>query len=272
MPIGLFDPAQTKTMVREVTDEEVEFYREHGWVMLKGLLAPELVQELRRVGERFSGEETSDFSGATRLALNPEAEPYPSLFFSEVMYRNAERLMDRRSLNDDGVRICYGGEAFHIKPAGAGTRAIYHQDAVEHGSDRIGETRFWIAAADITADMGPMSFVDRSHRDGPLGSVLWAWSVPSDPDPKDLVDLFPKLAERLTPPLEYKAGDATVHHGYTIHCGEVPNTTDRPRLSILADYIPADMRYINGTRHGNPGSDRTQLTEEEYPVIDRPSP
>ena len=47
----------------------------------------------------------------------------------------------------------------------------YHQDASEQGSDRVGEVQFWLALSEVTPEMGPMRFVDRSHREGPLGSA-----------------------------------------------------------------------------------------------------
>ena len=35
--------------IREITDEEVAFYEENGWVKLDRLVSPELADELRRV-------------------------------------------------------------------------------------------------------------------------------------------------------------------------------------------------------------------------------
>src|SRR5688572_9162802 len=91
-------PSEVAAMVREVTDEEVAFYHEHGWVMLPGLAAPELAAELRRVALelRRIAEEQGEPDPRLRvrlLALNPEAEPYPSFIFSEAMCRNAQRLI-----------------------------------------------------------------------------------------------------------------------------------------------------------------------------------
>jgi hypothetical protein len=247
---------EVATMVREVTDEEVAFYLEHGWVKLEGLIAPELAAELLRVGLGIRAREEKSY----RFGLRPDGEPYRAFEFSEPMCRNAERFMNRKRLNENGIGVRYGGDNFIVKAPGAGKGAAYHQDAPEHGSDRVGETRFWVAVDDITADMGPMRFIDRSHEYGPLGAVL------NDDYKVDLLDLYPKLAERLTPPIEYKAGDATVHHGYMAH-GSGPNTTDRPRLSFLLNYVPADMRYWGGKYVGNPGSERRPLDDERWPIV-----
>ncbi len=42
---------EIEAIVREVTDEEVAFYQEYGWVMIKQLVDPEFVTELLAVGQ-----------------------------------------------------------------------------------------------------------------------------------------------------------------------------------------------------------------------------
>jgi hypothetical protein len=122
--------------------------------------------------------------------------------------------------------------------------------------------QWWLALAEVTADMGPMRFIDGSHREGPLGSVF------NDDGGGDLLDLYPKLAERLTPPMEYEPGDATVHVGHTVH-GSLPNLTDRTRISYIFQYIPADTRYWDGQgpENENPGSKRKPLDDVRYPTL-----
>jgi ectoine hydroxylase-related dioxygenase (phytanoyl-CoA dioxygenase family) len=117
---------------------------------------------------------------------------------------------------------------------------------------------------DISAELGPMRFVDRSHRDGSLGSVLND-DYASNETYRDLLDVYPKLAERLTPPMEYAIGDATAHDGYTAH-GTLPNTTDRPRISHISSYAPAGTRWWNGTIH-NSGAERVPLDDEGHPIV-----
>jgi hypothetical protein len=265
MATSSFTPSDVEAMVRDVSEDELAFYREHGWVMMRRLIPPELAAELSRVGQEMRRREAE--SGETQkygYGLLPEAEPFGAFEFSPTMLRNAERFIDRRRLNPAGVAIRYGGDNFLIKPPGAGGGASYHQDAPEHGSDRVGETRFWVAVDTVTAGMGPMRFIDRSHQEGLLGTVLT-----SDGEIADLLEVYPKLAERLTEPMEYEPGDATVHSGYMGH-GSGPNTTDRPRLSFLLDYIPADIRYWGATYYHNPGSTRVPLDEQLFPVVYTP--
>ena len=126
-------------------------------------------------------------------------------------------------------------------------------------SDRVGELQSWLALAEVSAEMGAMRFVSRSHREGPLGSVF-------NDDQGNLLEQFPNLTSvlELSPPFHYQPGDCTVHHGYTVHGGP-DNTTNKPRWSYLFSYAPADTRYWNGTAR-NWGSERKRLIDGDNPI------
>ena len=248
-----------KSVLREVTDEEVACYQEYGWVMMRQLVAPEFAAELLRVGQEWSersGKETGPRSG---LAREEGAEPFRSFMFSERMSQNAMRLVNRKRLKGVDVPLRYRIDLLLQKLPGA-AGSTYHQDSSEHGSDRVGELQFWLALAEVTPEMGAMRFVSRSHREGPLGSVF-------NDDRGDLLEQFPNLTSvlELSPSFRYQPGDCTVHHGYTIHGGPA-NSTDKPRWSYLFSYSPADTRYWNGNA-GNWGSERKRLGDPENPII-----
>ena len=84
-----------------------------------------------------------------------------------------------------------------------------------------------------------MRFVDRSHREGPLGSVFNddaddLGGVRGHLGSGNLLDQFPLLPEvlGLSKPEEthYMAGDVTVHHGLCVH-GSINNSSERDRWS-----------------------------------------
>ncbi|MEM7119474.1 MAG: phytanoyl-CoA dioxygenase family protein [Chloroflexota bacterium] len=256
---------EIEAVVREVTDEEVAFYQEYGWVMMKQLVNPEFATELLRVGqawrERREKEESHNriFAG---LAMDEAAEPFRSFMFSQRMAKNATRLVNRKRFKGVDVPLRYRVDLLLLKPPGA-AGATYHQDSSEHGSDRVGELQFWLALAEVTAEMSAMRFVNRSHREGPLGSVF-------NDDKGDLLEQFPLLTSELglSDPFHYQPGDCTVHHGYTVHGGP-KNTTDKPRWSYLFSYSPADTRYWNGTAY-NWGSERERLGDADNPIVHIP--
>ncbi|MDP6983162.1 MAG: phytanoyl-CoA dioxygenase family protein [Candidatus Latescibacterota bacterium] len=251
-----------QAVVREVTDEEVAFYHEYGWVMMKKLVDPDFSRQiLHTAREWVDGDGSTAERPHVHLALEG-VEPLRSFMFSERMANNATRLVDRKRLKGVDDPLCYRIDMLVRKDPGA-AGSTYHQDSAEHGSDRVGELQFWLALAAVTPDRGAMRFVNHSHREGPLGSVF-------NDDKGDLLEQFPNLTSvlELSPPLYYEPGDCTVHHGYTVHGGP-PNSTDETRWSYLFSYSPADTRYWNGTA-ANWGSERKRLSDPDNPHVPRP--
>ena len=251
---------EIEAVLREVTDEEVAFYQEHGWVMMKQLLTRDFAGKLLHVGQEWMESNGTDMGRRKRAPglARQEDTPFRSLMFSARMARNATRLVNRKRLKGVDVPLRYRTDILQQRNPGC-AGAPYHQDSSEHGSDRVGELQFWMALAEVTPEMSAMRFVSRSHREGPLGAVL-------NDSEGDLLEQLPNLTSvlELSPPFHYQPGDCTVHHGYTVHGGP-NNTTDKVRWSYLFSYSPADTRYWNGSA-GNWGSQRTPLDDSHHPI------
>ncbi len=294
-PVPPLSEEEIRAVVREVTDEEVAHYAEFGWVMMRGLVDASFATDMLRVARELGAAADADLP-PPRLA-HRGVEPYRSFMFSERMASNAAKLVDRKRLKGVDVPMRYRMDFMIKKPAGqpdlrnanparptAGYHPEYgtgfHQDSSEHGSDRVGELQFWMALAEVTPDMGPMRFINRTHREGPLGSVF-----NSDDDDLggvrghfgkgNLLDQYPLLPEILgvsePEQTHYQPGDVTVHHGYCAH-GSINNSTDRDRWSYLFSYSPADTRYWEGAGSANQGSSRLRADDEGNPVIYYPPP
>jgi hypothetical protein len=244
---------------RELTDDEVAFYHEQGWVKMERLIPPEVAGEIYRAAvERQEPAEGWGWT-AQDLAL-AGIEPVPSFVWGGTMGRNVQRLMNQARLRGQEIGLRWRDDAvFHKEGRTQGVP--YHQDSPEHGSDRVGELQFWLALGEATPEMGTMRFVERSHREGPLGSTF------NTDGGGDTLQVYPRLVDLLglSDPLHYQPGDATVHHGLTVH-GSPPNETDRPRLNMLFSYAPADTRCWEGTAE-NHGSRRTIPSDERYPIV-----
>ena len=289
--------AEVEAVVREVTDEEVAHYHEYGWVMMRGLVEPafaaEMLRALRDTGADF-GAHPAKFG----------VEPFRSFMFSRRMSSNAAKLVNKARIKGvdvpmrwrqdaatpTGVTKAAGmtpseempAELQHHDANGVLLGSGFHCDSAEHGSDRVGELQFWLALAEVTPEMGPMRFVNRSHREI-LGSVF-------NGDTDDLagtsgyrasgniLDQYPLLPHHpdfgMSAPEEthYQLGDCTVHHGYTAH-GSINNATDRDRISYLFSYSPADTRYWEAAGGANNGSPRLRAEDNDAsPLIYRPPP
>jgi ectoine hydroxylase-related dioxygenase (phytanoyl-CoA dioxygenase family) len=109
-----------------------------------------------------------------------------------------------------------------------------------------------------TPEQGPIRFLSRSHREGPLGSTA------SQAGAGDLLEQYPLLPEVLgvSAPEEahFQPGDATVHHGYCAH-GSANNTSARDQSAYAWSYTGADARFLEGV-NGRNGSDRKQADDE----------
>jgi hypothetical protein len=255
--------------VRPVTDHEVAFFVQNGWVLLRGLVSPGLCALLLERGKaRLSplidatdhrrdqpggkqmrmaeseGEGTltnihqwCEWRGAVRSARDPL---FSRLALSKTTGRNVQRLLER----DRPLRVYH--DMFVCKlPDNISTPTACHQDATNFALDRNVLT-VWIALAEVTPDQGPVQFYSGSHRCGLLGGI--------PPGNKfDLVDEYPELARfPVSPAHHLQPGDCTVHHGLVVH-GATANATPRPRYSFITSYFPADARYTGAPNHDTDG-------------------
>src|SRR4051812_23040815 len=100
------DPSTLTNQVRAVTDDELAFYREHGWVKLDSLISRELAAALLEAGLRWHEQNQRRPSEWISMAKHAAIEPFRSLVFSDTMLRNGQKLMDRARLagTDAAVR------------------------------------------------------------------------------------------------------------------------------------------------------------------------
>lgn len=240
---------------REVTDDEVSFFTENGWLKLDEFVDPasaaallETGQSLMQKGKDQDAMKEANlqawWSSRRRVATDDKAEPFRSFLLSQNLGKAAYNLMNRSRLTDRVVPVMLGSETLTCKaPAGMpGNQATpYHQDYPGSPFDREGSVNIWVALNDIPAERGSMRFLSGSHHEGPLGRMGRA-------DFDDVTVEYPKLTEiyEWSPPLDLKAGDATVHHGCTVHGGPA-NTTDDYRWAYIMMFFPGDALY-NGAQ------------------------
>jgi hypothetical protein len=269
--------------VRAVTDTEVAFFHENGWVLLRSLVAPELCRAMLdrgapRLEGKLDGTDTHfdtpealraqltvsraegqgivtdnkkwvEWRGAVRAAHD---EVFGRAALAPTMGRNVQRLLGR----DKQMRV-YHDILMCKLPDSISTRTEWHQDSVAFPLDRSALT-VWIALDEITPDQGPVQFYSGSQRCGLLGRGA--------PDrSSDLLDEYPEL-ERfvLSPAHHLQAGDATVHHGLVVH-GAGANTTSRRRWSFAVAYFPSDARYSGAPNHDCDGFDLKVGYPVEHP-------
>jgi ectoine hydroxylase-related dioxygenase (phytanoyl-CoA dioxygenase family) len=259
--------------IRGVTDTEVADYSERGWALLPRLFRPDLVARVRSEIETKMGADASHEGADSRGDLmsphlkalwqeweNPshENEFLRSVARSPQMARVASRMLGGRA-----VRF-YGDDVLCKLPASRqGSDTPWHQDFPYMAFDRCGVMTIWVALIDIPAEMGTMRFLSGSRQSGPLGRVVHLAG-------QDLVTVHPELLDRyeMSPPLNMKAGDATVHDMLTVHYAP-ENATDQPRWAWANHWFPADALYTGASQRRTNGLELTINQEFDHPHFPR---
>jgi hypothetical protein len=257
-------------VVRELLPTEIAFFEEHGWAFLPGLISAEAATELQAHAERMMAGQSAyanyafDTDGAFSIFRRPDQSHALArgIALSPEMGRNASRLL----LGGPRVRLLQS--SFLVKsgrgsgkPSGSTT---YHQDFPAHPLDRSEMANFWIAVTPIVPEMGSLRFYSGSRRAGALGKCFME---PGD----DTQNRYPGVrAFPLSQPLSMAPGDATVHHGLTVH-GAPENATGRIRIAMSMTYFDAAARYTGApfaTMDGLGLKVDAPFDHPEYPLIE----
>lgn len=235
-----FGPPPRTSFEVTPTSEEVELFREQGFLVVERLTSDEELAWLRRIFEYIFAPEQAESEGAPvdrSGTLAPGAESslsqafFPELRFPELLdtahMRNARRYA-AALLEVPEERLTSWGHAIR-KPPG-GRAAAWHQDhAYWQPELDYWALGVWLPMHDVSVEMGAMHFVPGSHKRGlvphrhddePVHNVLTVV------DPVDMASAVP---------CPLPAGGATFHHFQTLHYTP-PNTTDRPRLAYPVEF------------------------------------
>jgi hypothetical protein len=260
------------SLFRGVTAEEIAHYQELGWVKLEKFIRPEITDLLLAIARQKMGDDGDSNAayGLNQPYFNAEymgGLQHPVIRpFLEGLAGNSRALMARR--NDVGVK--YFSDFFAPKlPCSKETRnagngpTAFHQDFITFGVDRTGGMTFWIPLESYGPEAGTMSFVNRSHRMGVMGSYHTYGGG-------DVRDVFPELKDlEMTEPMIYELGDVTVHSHLTIH-GAGKNMMDKPRWAYIFLAQPADVCWNGAPSEAFDPTGMTlnqRLDDERFPVI-----
>jgi hypothetical protein len=265
---------------RIATAEEVDHFREFGWVKLKRFVDPDCLQTVLGIARQKMGDDADSNAdaaaygagGAKRTITYFNAEfggglQHPQMRpLIEQVAESAKLLMRRKS--GAGVRY-YKDLLFpklpSTKPSRHGGNGLtdFHQDFITFAVDRTGGMTFWIPLEAYGPEAGTMSFVSRSHSLGVLGDYT---TYGSD----GVFGAYPELRElEMTEPLTYELGDISVHSHLTIH-GAGSNMMDKPRWAYALLMQPSDVCW-SGQPCPNFDSSNMKpyqpLDDERFPIL-----
>lgn len=223
-------------MPKALDDDQVEFYRQHGYLApLSGLPGAE-AEAMCAALEEF--ERIEGFSvGAIHF------KGHLCFTWSHALTARAEILDVVEDLI--GPDILIFASKFWVKPGGNddGAYVSWHQDSAYFGLEPHALAAVWVALTDSTHANGCLRVLPGSHH-GPALSHNETFAA------KNLLargQAIEGLDEGAAVDLELTAGQFSVHHEHTVH-GSLPNRTDAPRIGLTLFYIPAAVRSTLGRR------------------------
>jgi ectoine hydroxylase-related dioxygenase (phytanoyl-CoA dioxygenase family) len=236
--VPLHPPTLDATYI--VTPEQIQQYRENGHVLLRDVMTPEEVEiyrgmikdtALKHVQETRPLEERDTYGKAFLQITNiwELSQEVRRFVVAPRFGRIIAELTGRFP-----IRV-YHDQALFKEPGGGPTP--WHQDQYYWPLEAEMAT-IWVPLVDVSPEMGTMSFADGSHREGYLGPIPI-----SDESEETFRRFIEEKGYNITQTPAMKAGDATVHAGWTLHSAG-GNNTDAMREVMTVIYYPSDAKII----------------------------
>jgi len=224
-------PLLPNTTGDSIDESAIAFYRDHGFVRIRGIISPEEADTFRDIALYIS-ETDKSFSGSNifdqHVNVWTSHEDIKPLTFHPNIARVAEILA--------GVPLRLWHDQILIKKPKNSVATEFHQDQPywPH-SNSTHPISCWIALCDVPVERGCMTFIPESH----LRTDLKEQNLGDD---RSLFSIAPDLeySGRVTVPL--RKGDCTFHHGRCAHMA-TPNFTDDPRVAHVVIFIDEGTIY-----------------------------
>jgi ectoine hydroxylase-related dioxygenase (phytanoyl-CoA dioxygenase family) len=237
--------------------DEGAFFREHGWVALRGVVDPDRAARLATEVDRVFPE--------SRL---PAARVHERIGVSTLSPLLAAQARDAaigrriaRLLGCPVMQLLQ--DTVLVKPPHSEARVEWHQDHTYTGF--IAEcVSVRLALTECSLESGCLRVIDRSHLAGVGGDVRAFQAL-------EVTDDSHRMPEGEIVEIELHPGDASVHHCLTFH-GSLENRSDRARVTLIARMFDARLtlereklppgleRYFPTDRDG-------RLSESAFPKL-----
>lgn len=220
-----------------VSPEAVAFYRQNGYVKLKHVLSPavidyygsiitELVFRLNTLIKPMEERTTYERAFLQIMNLWQDDEQAKEFVFSKRLAKIAADLMGVQ-----GVRL-YHDQALYKEPSGGITP--WHADQFYWPLSSPNTVTVWIPLQETPMEMGPLAFAEQSQT-VEIGRDLEI----SDASEKILADTLQQQNFNVhdTP---FDLGEVSYHAGWTFHRAG-PNVSNRPRKVMTMIYMDKDQ-------------------------------
>lgn len=138
-----------------------------------------------------------------------------------------------------GIDVLLYNATYIIKEPGSQAHVSWHQDLTYWGLDNDSQVSMWVALSPASELTGCMQMIPGSHLNGQFEHL-----ATDDPDNILLQgQTVPDVAsgQAIACPLE--PGEASLHHGWTLHASMPNNGTDR-RIGLNFQYLATHVRQL----------------------------
>jgi ectoine hydroxylase-related dioxygenase (phytanoyl-CoA dioxygenase family) len=255
----LFPPSSAADLAAlRLSSEQVQFFREYGYVSGIRVLSDAQIDAMREQLERFfdpghDGRElwyeyhTNESADPTRVLFHALGAWRIGSAFHDVLWNPhftvpaSQLLAVVGDSGEDAVPVRFWHDQLFCKPARHGGVVAWHQDySYWTRTTPMQHLTCWIGLDDSTIDNGCLHYVPGSHRwdllpiTGLAGDMEAIRGVLND----EQWEQFQHPAA-----IELKRGECAFHHPLMVH-GSYENRTDRPRracvLNVVADGVRSD--------------------------------
>ena len=236
-PVSRLFPALNDPSTFALSDDQVAFYNEHGYLAGVKLLNDEQIGALRRELMALADPAHPGNELFYEFNANESADPEQVLFHALGAWRIEPGLHDllwhpafvvpAAQLLGGAIRFWH--DQIFYKPAQHGGVVLWHQDySYWTRTTPMAHLSCWIGLDDSTRENGCVHYVPGSHR----WNLLPRTSFANDMDAV-LESLTPAQRAAFNPvAIELKAGECSFHHPLMVH-GSYANKTGRPRRAVV---------------------------------------
>lgn len=245
----------------KLADDQIEFFRDNGFLTLEAITTKDEVGRMREIYDRLFEQRVGwDRGSQFDLAgTDEDGQPRlpqllaPSTFepqLKDTLYRKNAQAIARQLLGDDMQDKV--NEHMIYKPPRIGAETPWHQDQAYHDPNYYCRSvNFWMPLDDVTIESGCLQFVPGSHK----SDVLPHHSIGHNPRIHGLEVDDPQQRAEKAVACPVPAGGATLHAAYMLHYAG-PNHTDIPRRAYTLVFrqhrkqrdVPCDNYWIRERR------------------------
>jgi ectoine hydroxylase-related dioxygenase (phytanoyl-CoA dioxygenase family) len=213
------------------TKDQIDFFREHGWLVVEDAVPSDHLDELDRHCDAILAEKerlANDWAWDAKESKDQRSfrivQSSPSFVWKDIKEAPYRKWLVAFASELMNLKLDFWYDQFLAKPPGKSVPTYWHQDEGYWGTNLFDKgITCWIPLQDVNAQNGCMHFIDKGHKDGVLPHHLVEGMA------SDLLTCEVDESRTIVCPI--KRGSVTFHHSKTPHM-TTANTSQAWRKAV----------------------------------------